>query len=73
MNTLKFKTSLKCAGCVNAIKTSMDKINGIISWNVDLNKPEKIVEVVTDSPNEQELSNSIMQAITLAGYKVEKI
>ncbi|OFX20673.1 MAG: hypothetical protein A2041_13000 [Bacteroidetes bacterium GWA2_31_9b] len=73
MKTLNFKTSLKCAGCVNAIKPSMDKINEIISWNVDLNNPEKIVEVVTDSANEQELSNNIMQAITLVGYKVEKI
>jgi len=39
MKTLNFKTSLKCAGCVNAIKPSMDKINEIISWNVDLNNP----------------------------------
>lgn len=73
MKTLRFKTSLKCAGCVKAIKPFMDKIPEIISWNVDLGNPDKIVHVNIDSANGQDLSNEILIAIRQAGYTADKI
>jgi len=59
MKTLKFKTSLKCNGCVNAIKPHLDKVEGIVSWNVDLKSPNKIVEVTTDTASVEEIQKAI--------------
>ncbi|MFO7939247.1 MAG: cation transporter [Bacteroidales bacterium] len=73
MKTLKFKTSLKCNGCVNAIKPYLDKVEGIVSWNVDLKSPNKIVEVTTDTASEEEIQKAIEAAISEAGYSVELI
>ena len=73
MKTLKFKTSLKCNGCVNAIKPHLDKVEGIVSWNVDLKNPNKIVEVTTDTASVEEIQKAIEAAISDAGYSVELI
>jgi len=73
MKTLKFKTSLKCNGCVNAIKPHLDKVEGIVSWNVDLKSPNKIVEVTTDTASVEEIQKAIEAAISDAGYSVELI
>lgn len=71
MKTLRFKTNLKCAGCMHAIKPYMDEIEGIQSWDVDLNSPNKIVEVVTTSADPEEIRKAIERGISEAGYTVE--
>jgi len=71
MKTLRFKTNLKCAGCMYAIKPYMDEIEGIQSWDVDLNSPDRIVEVVTDSASTEEIRRAIERGISEAGYTVE--
>lgn len=73
MQTLRFKTSLKCGGCVNAIKPYMDNIKGIESWDVDLSSPNKIVEVVTNTATPEEIIKAIEKGIAEAGYTVEQI
>jgi len=45
METLKFKTSLKCNGCVSNLKPYLDSIKEIKSWNIDLNHQDKILEI----------------------------
>lgn len=45
MQTLRFKTSLKCNGCKNNLQPYLDSIKEVISWNIDLNSPDKILEV----------------------------
>jgi len=71
MRTLRFKTNLKCAGCMYAIKPYMDEIEAIQSWDVDLNSPNKIVEVVTASADPEEIRKAIERGISEAGYTVE--
>lgn len=73
MNTLKFKTNLKCAGCMYAIKPYMDALEGVKSWDVDLDSPEKVVEVKTDSATPEEIKEAIEKAIGEAGYTAELI
>ncbi len=73
MKKLKFKTNLKCNGCVNAIKPHLEKVDGIVSWDVDLKKPNKIIEVTTDTASEEEIQKAIEAAISEAGYTVELI
>ncbi len=67
METLEFKTNLKCAGCMYAIKPYMDEIKGIKSWNVDLEDADKTVKVENESASVDE----IKEAIRKAGYSAE--
>lgn len=69
MSTLKFKTSLKCGGCVSAITPSMDEIEGITSWNAELASLPCILTVEADSDVEQ----AVIAGVTKAGYSIEKI
>jgi len=73
MKTLRFKTNLKCAGCMYAIKPYMDEIEGIESWEVDLNNPDKIVEVRTESADPEQIRKAIEKGISEAGYTAERM
>ncbi|WP_025763320.1 heavy-metal-associated domain-containing protein [Dyadobacter tibetensis] len=68
MNNLKFKTNLKCDGCVQAIKPALDQDNKISSWEVDLADPNKTLTVVTDHN-----PLAIRQLLESAGYQAENI
>lgn len=70
MITYKFKTNLKCSGCVQALTPFIENVEGIKNWNVDLNNPEKVLSVEGD---EQLESNQILNAIQQAGYSGEEI
>jgi copper chaperone CopZ len=73
MQTLRFKTDLKCAGCMYAIKPYMDALEGIESWEVDLDSKDKIVEVVTKTATKDEIKKAIEDAISEAGYSAELV
>lgn len=73
MQTLKFKTSLKCNGCVNAIKPGIDAIKEIKSWRVFLDVQDKTLEVDFDDSSEIEITNKVQKILTKAGYLIEKI
>lgn len=42
---MKFKTSLKCAGCVAAVESGLNQKLGEGNWSVDLNQAVKYLEV----------------------------
>jgi copper chaperone len=69
METLKFKTSLKCGGCVSAIKSEMDELKGVAKWEVDLTQPVKILSVEGEHLNESE----IIDVLKEAGYEASKL
>lgn len=45
---MKYKTTLKCAGCVNAVRKGLDEKLGANNWSVDLNEAVKHLEVSED-------------------------
>ncbi len=69
METLKFNTSLKCGGCVAAIKSKMDQISSISKWDVDLSQPVKVLTVEGENLKEDE----ILSAVTSSGYTAQKL
>ena len=73
MKTLRFKTNLKCAGCMYAIKPYMDQIEGIRSWDVNLKSSKKIVKVKTDASDSEEVRQAIEKGISEAGYTAERM
>mgnify|MGYP006295332105 CR=1 FL=1 len=73
MKTLKFKTSLKCQGCVNAITPYMNEAEGVKSWRVDLDSPEKWVEIDTDDTMKKKSKKDVEKAIKTAGYQAKLV
>lgn len=70
METIRFKTNLKCNGCIAAVKPSMDAIEGMIKWEVDLNTPEKEMKAEVESESNAE---KIIAAFKNYGYDAERI
>jgi copper chaperone len=68
METLKFKTNLKCSGCVAAVKNSLDAVKNVNSWEVDLVSPDKTL-TVEGSADEDD----IVAAFAKAGYQADPL
>lgn len=68
METQKFKTNLKCSGCVAAVKENLDTLKSVKDWNVDLVSADKIL-TVEGNPSE----NEIAEAFSKAGYVAEPL
>ena len=66
MDSLKFKTNLKCSGCITTVAPKLDAINGIDKWDVDLTSPDKILQVEGNVQPE-----AVEKAFEQAGYKAE--
>jgi copper chaperone CopZ len=68
METTKFKTNIKCSGCVANVTPFLNEAVGENNWEVDYNDPSKVLKVVGETDNEK-----VIKAIEKAGYKAEKI
>lgn len=69
METLKFKTNIKCMGCISKVTPVLDKDTEIAKWEVDVLNPEKVLTVETTHADSQK----IIETIERAGFKAEKI
>ncbi|HEU0109912.1 MAG TPA: heavy metal transport/detoxification protein [Flavisolibacter sp.] len=70
MNTLKFKTNIKCSGCIAQSTPYLNEAVGETNWEVDLQDPNKTLKVVTDDKVEPQI---VIEALNKAGYKAENI
>ncbi|WP_131536583.1 heavy-metal-associated domain-containing protein [Pedobacter nototheniae] len=70
METLKFKTNIKCGGCIATVTPFMDKLTNIESWEVDTQNPDKVMTVKVEDGAD---AKSITNAVEEAGYLIEKI
>ena len=68
METLKFKTNIKCTGCLATVTPHLNEAAGENNWQVDLDNPQKILTVETDKADSE-----IISAIKKAGFEAEKI
>ena len=68
METLKFKTNLKCSGCVAAVKNSLDAVKNVNSWEVDLISTDKTLTVEGNADE-----RDIVEAFAKAGYQAEPV
>lgn len=70
METLKFKTTIKCMGCVSKATSYLNEVAGPENWKVDINNPDKVLEVAT---NGNTSTSDIVNAVQEAGFKAEPI
>lgn len=69
METVQFKTNIKCSGCIAAVTPVLDSLAGSENWEVDLTSPDKVLTVSKENLDKSE----IRVAIEKAGYKAEAL
>lgn len=67
--TLKFKTNIKCMGCIAAVTPALNETVGSNNWEVDLSSPEKWLTVSTETADAQ----MVVAALQEVGYKAETV
>lgn len=70
METLKFKTNIKCSGCIAAVTPHLNNLSEIENWEVDTQNPDKILTINSKS---QINSEEIVTTLEKAGYKAETL
>ncbi|HVG14029.1 MAG TPA: hypothetical protein VM935_03675 [Chitinophagaceae bacterium] len=70
MSTLKFKTSIKCSGCVAKSTPYLNEAVGEDNWEIDLQSPQKTLTVETE---EESSEAAVINALRTAGYVAERI
>jgi copper chaperone len=68
METLKFKTNIKCSGCVATVTPYLNEAVGASNWQVDTENPDKLLVVNADISEE-----AVISAVQKAGYKAEEV
>ncbi|GAB2529442.1 heavy-metal-associated domain-containing protein [Rufibacter soli] len=68
MSTQKFKTNIKCGGCISAVTPALDKTPGIYKWEVDTNSPDKVLTIEGDAS-----SDTVIKAVEAAGYTATEL
>jgi copper chaperone len=68
MDTLKFKTNIKCGGCIATVTPFLNADEKIANWKVDLESADRILTVVTD-----ESAVNVAALVKKAGYTAEEI
>ncbi len=69
METVKFKTTIKCSGCVATVTPGLNEAVGANNWQVDLQSADKILTVnSTDKAKETEVIKKLQEV----GYKAEE-
>jgi len=70
MNTLQFKTTIKCSGCIAKSTPFLNEALGEDNWEVDVQNPNKVLTVATDAPVDVQ---TVIEAVEKAGFKAEKL
>jgi len=70
MQTIKYKTNIKCGGCIATVAPYLNELKDLEKWEVDTNSPDKVLTIQGTSESiDQEVVNSLKKA----GYTAEKI
>ena len=70
METLQFKTNIKCGGCVAKVTSSLNAVAGAEGWKVDTENPEKILTVSADKGL---TSADVIRAVEQSGFVATKL
>lgn len=68
METIQFKTNIKCTGCLAQVGPALNATAGENHWKVDLDSSDKTLTVEGDFEEAE-----IVAALKKAGYTAERI
>ena len=66
---IKFKTTMKCAGCVAAVTPGLNALKEVDSWKADVSGAEKTLTVEA----EESAIPQVTAVLEKAGFKAERI
>ena len=66
---LKFKTNINCGGCKAKVSPFLNEEKEISNWEVDLDNPDKILTVKSDTVSPEK----VIEAVEKAGFKAEEV
>ena len=66
---MKFKTNIKCDGCIATVSPILDRTVGVGNWSVDLGSPLRILSVGTVEGS----ANEIKAALAAVGYQADEV
>jgi copper chaperone len=69
METIAFKTNMKCSGCIEKLTPALNELAGKDRWVVDLNNPEKTLIVSAESVQ----AKDIQSALEKAGFRAVRL
>ncbi|WP_405609259.1 heavy-metal-associated domain-containing protein [Polaribacter sp. Asnod1-A03] len=69
MTTVKYKTNIHCGSCIKSVTPVLNNLDKVDLWKVDLEHPDKILEVTLDDENTEE----IVTAVKGAGFEIEAL
>lgn len=69
MKTIRFKTNLKCGGCIKAITPGLESLNIIDSWSVELENPNRVLEIKAP----EDVSEQVIESVKKAGYQISRL
>jgi copper chaperone len=67
MNAFRFKSTIKCTGCINTVRPELDNLKGLKHWEVDLTHPDRILTVEAEGLQPQQ----VVESLQAVGYKAE--
>jgi copper chaperone len=70
METLKFKTNIKCGGCIAAVTPALNTLESVTKWEMDTANPDKILTVQS---GDGLTASEVISALKTKGYHAEKI
>lgn len=68
MEEIKFKTDIKCSGCVAKVTPHFNAAFGEDNWEVDTANPSKVLTVLGQANEEK-----IKETVAKTGYKAERL
>jgi copper chaperone CopZ len=67
MEAIKFKTNIKCSGCIAQVTPHLNEALGAENWAVDINNPLKVLTARSETGEQK-----IKEAVEKAGFKAER-
>ena len=66
---MKFKTNIKCDGCIATVTPVLDQAVGAGNWQVDLVDPQRVLTVEHAAVS----ADAIKASLATVGYQAEEI
>ena len=64
-----FKSNIKCTGCLKNVASHLSTVKGIVSWDIALENPDRILAVEGKGITAEQISSLVSKA----GFEVEQI
>ena len=69
MKTIKYKTNINCEGCIKSVSPFLNELDNIETWRVDIENPDKILQVHLEDENEE----VVVEVVKKAGFEIVKL